>query len=107
MEDEKIIDAEVISETTRKKAFDVEGNKTSLAAFIIADVGADLCLSFYLSIIGLIMCIVAMVLVTGESQPDRNPFKIFNKITFVLSIIGMVIGGILTIILGLVIFVVI
>lgn len=100
MEDKDIIDANVTKEEEIKeqRALDVQGNKNSLTAFILAMIGLNFLAASYLSIVSLVLSIVSLAILAKPEKADRKPFTVFNRISKPVAIVCIVLSTIIFII---------
>ena len=75
-----------------------------ITAFALAIVGFVVC--FFISFAGIIISAIALGLLKGSDEENSQPYKTFRLIALPVSIVGLILSILITIVLGSVMFIV-
>ena len=95
-EENKVVEAEQPAEQPQPAQQPEDPNKFSLITFIMALVGLAVCFAPVGSVAGVILGALSAKRLK-VSNPDRNPFKVFDKVSKPVSLVDLIAGIVATV----------
>ena len=95
-EENKVVEAEQVEQPQQPAQEGQDPNKFSLITFIMAIIGLAVCFAPVGSIAGIILGSMASKRLKN-SNPNRNPFIVFDKVSKPVSLVDLIAGIVATI----------